>query len=127
MATRSTVTAIGFSIIAIGLMSGCANHAPHPSPETVDGFCQQQGSDLGIWQCQQYYARNGFQPVSPVFHTSQASQSDMDPHDRAMLLGIMLSQPHPQPYVAPAYQMPVNRPWTTNCTRMGDFTTCNGH
>jgi hypothetical protein len=41
----------------------------------------------------------------------------------AAILGAM---PRPQPYVVPAYQIPVAQPWTATCTRMGAFTTCNG-
>ena len=40
---------------------------------------------------------------------------------------ILSAMPRPQPYVIPTYQMPVNRPWTANCTQMGSYTTCNGN
>lgn len=40
---------------------------------------------------------------------------------------ILSAMPRPQPYVVPAYQIPVSRPWNATCTQMGNYTTCNGN
>ena len=40
---------------------------------------------------------------------------------------ILSSMPGPRPYVQPVYQMPVAQPWSATCSRMGNFTTCNGN
>ena len=40
---------------------------------------------------------------------------------------ILSAMPRPQPYVVPACQIPVSRPWNATCTQMGNYTTCNGN
>jgi hypothetical protein len=44
----------------------------------------------------------------------------------AAAAAILSAMPRPQPYVPP-YQMPVSQPWSATCSRMGNFTTCNGN
>ena len=124
MATRSTVRSVCVAIITAGLIAGCANQSSQTRQERVDRFCQQQGSEMGIWQCQQYYAREI--QTDPQTATNQVSQSGVDPHDRAMLLSIMLSRPQPQPYVLP---MPVYTsappPRSFSCYKSANMISCN--
>ena len=42
----------------------------------------------------------------------------------AAIIGAM---PRYQPAPVPFYPMPVQQPWSATCTRLGDYTTCNGN
>lgn len=59
-------------------------------------------------------------------------QAALDTQRATAAAALLSAMPQPQPsYVlpmpTPPPQMPVNRPWTANCTQMGNFTTCNGN
>jgi hypothetical protein len=45
----------------------------------------------------------------------------------AAAAAVLSAMPRPQPYVLPTYQMSVPQPWSATCTRMGNYTTCNGN
>jgi hypothetical protein len=55
---------------------------------------------------------------------SDAAQRTANAQAAAAVLSAM---PRPQPYVVPIYQAPVAQPWSATCSRMGNFTTCNGN
>ena len=128
MATRNSKKALVIASVAVGLITGCTTQAPLTRQDQVIAYCQKQGSELAVWQCEQYYTRaTQAYPPQPIPNTNWAGQSEMDHETRAAVIGALLSRSQTQPYVLPTYQIPVNRPWTANCLRMGDYTTCNGN
>jgi hypothetical protein len=119
-----TITAF-VVILSAGLM-GCASQLRPPGPVAAASFCQTQGSGQAFEQCQQYYARHpGIEPPQPVVVRSESG--DLDPHDRAMLIGALLGrmQQQEQFYQRP---MPIYQNSTIcSSNRSGNFvsTTCN--
>jgi hypothetical protein len=61
--------------------------------------------------------------------TYQVEQSDAAQRtaNAQVAAAILSAMPRPQPYVVPVYQAPVAQPWSATCSRMGNFTTCNGN
>lgn len=45
----------------------------------------------------------------------------------ASAAAILSAMPQPQPAVVQPYVAPVRQPWTATCSRLGNFTTCNGN
>jgi hypothetical protein len=113
------------AVLALGLLSGCAAQPTQAPRVTSESFCQGQGSEMAVSQCQQYYAKNHVEPPQPVVR--QPEQGAMDPHDRAMLIAAYLSRPQPAPYNPFAFALQPHP--TINCTsnQSGTFisTTCN--
>jgi hypothetical protein len=65
-----------------------------------------------------------FAQVRYQVEQSDAAQRVANAQATAAVLSAM---PRPQPYVVPIYQAPVAQPWSATCSRMGNFTTCNGN
>jgi hypothetical protein len=118
---------IGVLIIAAGLPVGCANQPGVSGPVTAASYCQAQGSEMAVAQCQQYYARYHFAPPQPVVY--QPQEPAMDPHDRAMLIAAYLSRPQPESPLLAVFRASAQEQRQVNCSsnRVGDFvsTTCN--
>jgi hypothetical protein len=65
-----------------------------------------------------------FQQVRYQVEPSNAAQRAANAQAAAAILSAMRRS---QPYAQSVYQMPVAQPWSATCSRMGNFTTCNGN
>ena len=107
-------------VLAVIGLAGCAA-TPDAPRVTAGDYCSRQGSEMGIWQCRQFYARAaGIQPPQP-----QPAQPRSDTGvNTGLLLAAILSGYHPvQPYNLTPYAMPIQRSIT--CMPMGYAVTCN--
>jgi hypothetical protein len=124
------IARIAAAVIALVVLDGCADQLGH-RPVTAAAYCQAAGSEMGIAQCQQYYARNHVEPPQPTeAQPTEAVQPVMDSQDRIALLSLFQQQnfQNQQLQLQQQQQMPWMRP-TINCSssRSGNYvsTTCN--
>lgn len=135
MTSRFVCNNVAGVIIGVGLLSGCGIQSGQAPKITTANYCQAQGSTQAIEQCQQYYARYpGVETPQPAVGRSEPS--DLDPHDRAMLIGAFLGQMQQQQQQNYQQQMqfyqrpmPVHQNPTINCTSnhlgASTYTSCN--
>jgi hypothetical protein len=114
-------------IIAAGFLSGCSPPTGQTPRVTAASYCQAQGSEMAVAQCQQYYAHYHFEPPQPVVY--QPQEPAMDPHDRAMLIAAYLSRPQPESPLLAVFRANAQPHQSINCSSnvSGNFvsTTCN--
>jgi hypothetical protein len=126
----STMLAL-LPLILVCLLTGCVQAPVNrlaTRQDRVADLCGRENSDLGRWQCDQYYANHPeIDPTTPTTFQSGGGNGDVNPLAAVMLLQMMqANRPPPAPvYVPVPAPPPTTMRLQTMCNQIGQFTYCN--